>query len=78
MGRAEELGPGDGFFVGEDVPYTYTTGPEGVEVLEFRDTNDFNIRFMTKTAKAWTRIAEQVRERQEAWADEVPPTELAR
>ena len=74
----EELGPGDGFFVGEDVPYTYTPGPEGVEVLEFRDTDDFNIEFMTKTAKAWARIAERVQDRQSAWADEVPPTELAR
>jgi hypothetical protein len=75
---SEELGPGDGFYVGEDVPYTYETGPEGVEVLEFRDTNDFNIRFKTKTAKAWGRIAEQVKARQEAWAGEVPPSELAR
>lgn len=73
----EELGPGDGFFVGKDVPYTYTPGPEGVEVLEFRDANQFNIQFMTKTAKAWKRIAETVRERQPAWSSEVPPTQLA-
>ena len=28
--------PGDGFFVGRDVPYNYRPGPDGVEVLEFR------------------------------------------
>src|SRR5262245_27083896 len=31
----DELGPGDGFFVASDVPYTYETGPNGAEVLEF-------------------------------------------
>ncbi len=30
------LGPGSGFFVPNGMPYTYTAGPAGVEVLEFR------------------------------------------
>lgn len=40
----EELTVGDGFFVGSDVPYTYTPGDQGVEVLEFRTTERFDIR----------------------------------
>lgn len=30
------LGPGDGFFVPNGMPYKYRAGPEGVEILEFR------------------------------------------
>jgi len=30
------LGPGSGFFVPNGMPYKYTAGPAGVEVLEFR------------------------------------------
>ena len=30
------LGPGSGFFVPNGMPYTYTAGPAGVEILEFR------------------------------------------
>lgn len=35
MGR-RRLGPGSGFFVPNGMPYKYTAGPAGVEVLEFR------------------------------------------
>lgn len=31
-----KLGPGSGFFVPNGMPYKYTAGPAGVEVLEFR------------------------------------------
>lgn len=33
---SQRLGPGDGFFVPNEMPYKYKAGPEGVEVLEFR------------------------------------------
>ena len=33
---SQRLGPGDGFFVPNEMPYKYKTGPDGVEVLEFR------------------------------------------
>lgn len=74
----ETLGPGDGFFVARDVPYTYTPGPEGVEVLEFRTTDVFNIRFMAKNRKAWDKTVEQVNRRREDWASEPPPSQLAK
>lgn len=35
MGR-RRLGPGSGFFLPNGMPYKYTAGPEGVELLEFR------------------------------------------
>ena len=37
-------------FVGKDVPYNYKPGPQGVEVLEFRTADTFDIRFLGKTA----------------------------
>lgn len=72
----EEMGPGDGFFVAGGVPYTYETGPEGAEVLEFRNTDTFDIRFMAKNAKAWDKAAATIREKREGWKTEVPPSQL--
>ena len=66
----EELGPGDGFFVGSDVPYAYTPGPEGVEVLEFRTSNAFNIRVLANNPLFWDKAVETVRKQQSAWASE--------
>ena len=73
----EQLGPGDGFFVGCNVPYTYKPGPNGVEVLEFRKTDKFDIRFMGKTEAYWDKTAGALAERQDAWTAERPPHELA-
>ncbi len=52
---SEELGPGDGFFLGADVPYSYVPGPEGVEVLEFRTSDKFD--FLSSLADVTNRIA---------------------
>lgn len=71
----EELGPGDGFFVGSDVPYTYKPGPDGVEVLEFRTADRFDIRFLGKTEAAWDKTARVFAEKQDKWPDERPPHE---
>lgn len=70
----EELSAGDGFFVGTDVPYTYTAGPDGVEVLEFRDTNELNIQFMARGKTFWEKAAKQLTARGSAWKDERPPS----
>lgn len=75
---SEVYGPGDGFFVGAEVPYTYETGPEGAEVLEFRNTDTFNIRFMAKNKKAWDKTVEKLQDRRDAWQNEVPPSQLGR
>lgn len=74
----EVLGPGDGFFVGSEVPYTYETGPEGAEVLEFRNTDSFDIRFMAKGEAAWDKIVAKLKARREDWAGEVPPSRLGK
>jgi hypothetical protein len=71
---AEEMGPGDGFFVGCDVPYTYETGPNGAEVLEFRATDLMNIRFMAKNKTAWDKTVAKIKARREHWETEQPPS----
>jgi hypothetical protein len=72
----EELGAGDGFFVGSDVPYAYTPGPNGVEVLEFRTADKFDIRFMGKTKTFWDKTADSVRRERANWAGQLPPSQL--
>jgi quercetin dioxygenase-like cupin family protein len=76
LGR-EELAPGDGFFVGANVPYTYTPGRQGVEVLEFRTANAFDIRVLAKNPAFWAKALTTVDERRDAWADETPPSGLS-
>lgn len=70
----EDLGPGDGFFVGCDVPYAYTPGPNGVEVLEFRTANHFDIRFKGNTKAFWDKTAEAVKREKVNWAGQKPPS----
>jgi quercetin dioxygenase-like cupin family protein len=72
----EELGAGDGFFVGSDVPYAYTPGPDGVELLEFRTADAFDIRFLGKTAAFWDRTVSAVRAERGAWAGQQPPQRI--
>jgi hypothetical protein len=72
----EVLGPGDGFFVGSDVPYTYTAGPEGVEVLEFRDTEKLNIRFMARNKTFWEKAGQKIAANRETWKNEKRPSTL--
>ena len=73
---SEELEAGDGFFVGANVPYTYTPGPEGVEVLEFRTADRFDIRVLAKNPAFWARALATVEERRESWPAETPPSRL--
>jgi hypothetical protein len=69
----EELGVGDGFFVGKEVPYTYRPGPAGVEVLEFRAADSFNIKIMANNPAFWDKAVESVRNQRSAWAKEARP-----
>jgi mannose-6-phosphate isomerase-like protein (cupin superfamily) len=73
MGR-EELGPGDGFFVGKDVPYTYRAGASGVEVLEFRATNTFDIKVLAENPLFWEDVVKTAVKQQPAWNVEKPPS----
>ena len=67
---SETLGPGDGFFVGTDVPYAYVPGPEGVEVLEFRTSNHFDFKALGKTKAYWDRAVADIRAAREGWGNE--------
>jgi hypothetical protein len=66
MGRTV-LGEGDGFFQPADRPYTYTAGPAGVEILEFRTTSPFDMQ-ITESLRGWGRIVEAVRANRDQWA----------
>ena len=71
----EELGAGDGFLVGSNVPYSYTPGPDGVEVLEFRTADTFDIRFLGKTTAFWDKTVASLRAERGAWVGQRPPQE---
>lgn len=73
----EELSAGDGFFVGCDVPYTYTPGEKGVEVLEFRTADHFDIRFLGKTNAYWEKTVTALRREKVSWNDQVKPSVAA-
>lgn len=70
----QQLGPGDGFFVGREVPYTYKVGPAGVELLEFRAAERFIFRNLAENGAFWEAAAGIVRGRQAAWREEPRPT----
>ncbi len=70
----EELGPGDGFFIGVDVPYTYTPGENGVEVLEFRTSNHFDFKMLGGTPAWMEKAVETLRARRGTWPDEKTPS----
>jgi quercetin dioxygenase-like cupin family protein len=64
----EQLEAGDGFFVPANAAYTYTPGPDGAEVLEFRHSTMVDFRILTSGAAAfWAKGLQQVLEHREAW-----------
>ena len=52
------LGPRDGFFIPSGVPYAYTPGPDGVELLEFRHNTHFDFQLHAKGEAFWKRALE--------------------
>jgi len=76
VGR-ETLGVGDGFFIRRDVAYTYEPGPQGVEVLEFRNTDKFNIRFRSDSKTVWEQAAAMLAAHREVWTREPPPSQAS-
>jgi quercetin dioxygenase-like cupin family protein len=61
------LRAGDGFFVAAEAPYTYTAGPDGVEVLEFRAATTFDIKVRDQTIEAWRPIMAAAAANHEKW-----------
>lgn len=74
---SEVLGKGDGFFVPADGAYAYTPGPDGVEVLEFRTAERFNIRFLVGNPAFWSKALATIEAERGAWAVQHPPSERA-
>ena len=74
---SETLRAGEGFFIPADAPYAYTAGPDGLEILEFRTANSFDIEILAKNPAFWERAAQSTQARQAAWKNERPPSERA-
>ena len=70
----ETLGAGDGFFVPAESAYAYVPGPQGVEVLEFRNADHFNIRFMAGNSAFWEKALETVRAERPGWGVQARPS----
>lgn len=66
----EELGVGDGFFVPANVPYSYTVGSEGIELLEFRSAATFDVNVLARNPKYWDRVSESASARADIWKTE--------
>ena len=64
----EQLEAGDAFFVPANSAYTYIPGPDGAEVLEFRNTAMIDFRILTKGGAAfWSKALQQIAEHREDW-----------
>jgi quercetin dioxygenase-like cupin family protein len=72
---AVTLEKGDGVFIPAGDGYTYEVGPEGVEVLEFRTADTFDLRFANNDEAHWDRMAAANTRGKERWADELPPSQ---
>jgi hypothetical protein len=73
----QELGPQEGFFIPSGVPYTYTPGSEGVEVLEFRHETQFDFKLVAKGEGFFRRAGETIARRREEWASARRPSAKA-
>ena len=70
---SEALGQGDGFFVPAGTPYTFTTGPDGVEFIEFRNATSWNIEFKYRNPSSWEKAADTAAARRDTWVTESQP-----
>ncbi len=70
----QELGPGDGFYIAPNTPYIYVPGPKGVELLEFRDRDSFDIKIRDRNPKWWGKALERLKISRKAWPNEGPPS----
>lgn len=69
----EELGPGDGFFVGPDVPYSYVPGEGGLEIIEFRKTERFDYKSQAKNPGYWEKALASMIAASTNWDRETAP-----
>jgi hypothetical protein len=69
----ETLGPMDSFFVPDSAAYAYTVGPEGVEVLEFRHTGEYDFQNFAKNPAFYEKAVRTVLANRDAWRAAKPP-----
>lgn len=69
----EALGAGDSFFVPANTPYTYTAGPEGVELLEIRQTCATAFRNFAKGQAFYDKAVATITANREAWRTAAKP-----
>ncbi len=69
----EWLGAGDGIFLPAETPYVYAAGPDGVELLEFRHSSDFNTSVRNGSTAYWDRMIAGVAANRAAWQAATPP-----
>jgi mannose-6-phosphate isomerase-like protein (cupin superfamily) len=69
----EVLEKGDGVLIPAGAPYTVTPLDEGVEFIEFRNSEDYDTNFRSKSETYWDRIAETRKARGSIWAEEAQP-----
>ncbi|MFV0309911.1 MAG: cupin domain-containing protein [Desertimonas sp.] len=69
----DTLGKGDGMFVPADTSYTFETGIDGVEFIEFRHENAWNIVFKYRKQESWDKAADAARTRSDGWRTEKQP-----
>ena len=73
----EWMGAGDGFWLSGDTPYTYTCGPEGLEVLEFRHTSEFTTAAPGGTKAYFDKAVAAIEANRAAWLTATPPRAAA-
>lgn len=73
---SQRLGPGDGFFVPNEMPYKYKAGPDGVEVLEFRAGGGVKggsgMKLDERSVAGIRKLAELATAQHETWASAAP------
>jgi hypothetical protein len=69
----QTLGPGDGFFVPKEAPYTYRMGDAGAEILEFRHSPLFTTKYVGATPAFFESAIKTLTENRAAWQAMVPP-----
>ncbi len=70
----QTLRKGDGIFIPANDAYTLKAGPQGAEVLEFRNATHFDIHFKGNDEAHWDRMAKVQVDKKDVWPEEVKPS----
>jgi len=68
------LRKGDGIFIPAHDGYTLKAGPQGAEILEFRNATEFDIHFKGNDEAHWDRMTEVQLAKKDVWPSETPPS----